>query len=769
MPLDAKPTEILRFGAFEFDLRSGELRKAGLRIRLPDQPLQVLRVLLRHPGEVVTREELRSELWSANTFVDFDNGLNTTINKLREALGDSSTSPRFIETLPRRGYRFIAPVTSNGRKPATTTQAATQTQHWRVATLVSLLAIAGLVAAAIWHWRHSPRLTEKDFIVLGDFANSTGDTVFDGALRQGLSAQLEQSPFIKLVSEEQIHQTLRRMGQKTSAQLTPELAGEICQRTNSTAALNGSIALIGARYDLVVRAVDCVSGDLLAGAEAQANDKSSVLDSLGKISSEMRGKLGESLSSVQKYDVPLVQATTPSLEALQFYSAGIQIEVQTGDFAASLPFFQKAVEADPNFAMAYWAIGDAYSNLGEGTASAEYERKAFGLHAGVSELEKLVIEGDYYYYVTGDLVNSRRSFELIAKSYPRSGYASDMLAFFSNAFGQYDTALKQCLESIRLDPGNSRARRHLVLTYLLLGRVDEALAAAQEAHAKGLDSHLAPVLYGIAFYRRDSAEMARQIASAVGKPGEEDLLWALEADTEAYSGHLRQARELSRRAIDSAERAGEKETTGVYYAVSALREALFGNIREAQQQIGSAQRAARGRDMDYGVALALAYAGDANRAKKLVDEFDKRFPEDTVVRLNYLPVLRAKVAISPSNTQEAFDLLRTAAPYEFGLPAYSDYNWPNLYAVYVRGEAYFAAHHGREAAAEFQKIADRRSIVLNEPIGALALVQLGRAYAVSGNVARAKAAYQEFLTLWKDADPDIPIYAQAKAEYAKLQ
>src|SRR5260370_30084559 len=540
------------------------------------------------------------------------------------------------------------------------------------------------------------------------------------------------------------------MGQETNAQLTPEITREICQRTNSAAALNGSIAFIGTRYDLILKAVSCASGDLLASTEAQANDKSNVLDALGKIASEMREKLGESLNTVQKYNVPLVQATTPSLEALQFYSTGVQIETQTGDFAASLPFFQKAVERDPNFAIAYWAISDAYSNLGEGTASAKYERKAFGLRTGVSELEKLVIEGDYYYYATGDLMNARRSFELIAKSYPRSGYASDMLAFFSNAFGQYDAALNHCRESIRLAPYNSRAHRHIVLTYLLLNRVEEALAAAQEAHAEGLDSHLAPVLYAIAFYRGDTAELARQIEIAVGQPGEEDLLWTLQPETETYFGHLQKARELSRRATDSAERAGEKETAGVYHAVSALREALFGNVYEAQQQVRSAQRTSTGRDMDYGVALALAYAGDANRAQKLVDEFDRRFHEDTVVRLNYLPTLRAKLAISRSNTSRALDLLGAAAPYELGLPAYSDYNWPNLYPAYVRGEAYLAAHRGSEAAAEFQKILNHRSIVLNEPIGALARLQLGRAYTLSGDSPKANAAYKQLLTTCKN-------------------
>ena len=768
MSVKARPAAILRFGAFELDLRAAELRKKGVRIKLQEQPFHVLTVLLEHPGEIVTREQLRSEVWSADTFVDFDNSLSTAVNKLREALGDFADNPRFIETLPRRGYRFIAPVTSAGQEPAAA--AVSLTQNWKIAMLLPLLIIAGLLAGAlVWRWRQAPRLTEKDTIVLGDFANSTGDPVFDGTLRQGLSVQLEQSPFLKLVSEEQIHQTLRMMGQKTDAQLTPEIAREVCQRAASATTLDGSIALIGTRYDLILRAVDCASGDLLASAEAQANDKSHVLDALGKVASEMRRKLGESSGTVQKYDTPLVQATTSSLEALQSYTLGLETLSQTGNFLASLPFFQRAIELDPNFAMAYLAMSDAYNTIGETASSAEYIRKAFALRRGVSELEKLLIEGDYYCFGTGDLMKARRSFELSAKIYPHDDYVHNLLADISNTLGEYETGLKEYLEALRLAPLNSILYRHVAFTYLLLNRIENAAATAREAHAKGLDSDLGPVLYGIAFCQNDSAEMARQVASSASKPGEEDLLLALDADTAAYFGHRRKALEFSRRAADSAERAGEKETAASYYAVAALREALFGNMYKARQLGTTAKGHSTGRDMNYGVALALAYAGDASRAQALTDDLAKKFPEDTVVQYNYVPTLRAKLAVSRSDPQQALDVLRVASPYELGLPAYSFYNWPNLYPVYVRGEAYLAAHQGEEAAAEFQKTLDHRGIVLNEPIGALAHLQLGRAYTMSGDTAKARGAYQDFLVLWKDADPDIPVLKQAKAEYAKLR
>jgi DNA-binding winged helix-turn-helix (wHTH) protein len=766
MALEVRSPAILRFGVFEVDVRAGEVRKQGVRIKLQEQPFHVLTVLLQRPGEVVTREELRNQNWPADTFVDFDNSLNTAINKLREALGDSADSPRFIETLPRRGYRFIGPVIG---VDGTTRESATgvSAPWWPssrkivVTTAIAVLA-AGIAGGLLWRARQARHLTEKDTIVLGDFANSTGDAVFDGTLREGFSVELEQSPFLSLVSEEGIRQTLQMMERPANTRLTPEITREVCQRTSSAAALDGAIALIGTRFNLILKAVNCASGDLLASTEAQANDKSHILDALGKAASEMRRRLGESLSTVQKYDTPLEQATTPSLEALQAYNFGLNAE----DDATALSFFQRATQLDPNFAMAYWAMGNSYSAIGESILSAESSRKGFELRERLSELEKLKIECNGY---TGDVMKQRRSCELGVKTYPRDAWFHLVLALCSDSLGQYEAGLKEELEAIRLAPYNGFSYREIILTYLSLERIDNAEATAKDARTKNLDSNLTEVLYGIAFYRHDTAEMVRQVARATGAAGQEDLLLAMEADTSAYFANLGKARELTRRAAESAELAAEKETAAGYYAVSALREALFGDAAEARQQATVAKRRSTGRDLDYGVALALAYAGDANRARTLADDLGKRFPEDTGLQFNYLPTLRAKLALSYSNPQEALDILRVASPYELGLPASGFYNWPNLYPVYVRGEAYLAAHQGKEAAAEFQKILDHPGIVLNEPIGALAHLGLGRAYAMQGDTAKARAAYQDFLTLWKDADPDIPILLEAKAEYAKLQ
>jgi eukaryotic-like serine/threonine-protein kinase len=756
---------ILRFGTFEADLRAREVRKQGVRIKLQEQPFHVLTLLLQRPGEVVTREELRSQNWPADTFVDFDNSLNTAINKLREALGDSADNPRFVETLPRRGYRFIAPVARvNGTTTVTSANVLGRLRGRKVVVAAAIVVItAGIAGGLLWRTRHRPVLTEKDTIVLGDFANSTGDSVFDGTLREGLSVQLQQSPFLSLVSEEGIRQTLRMMGQPTNVRLTPQIAREVCQRTNSTAALDGSIAVIGTQYNLILRAVNCMNGDSLASAEAQSNDKSHVLDALSKAAAQMRTKLGESLSTVQKYNTPLEQATTPSLEALQAYSLGWRALNEDADVATASSLWRRAIQLDPDFAAAYDSLGSGIEYIGP-VLAVEYTRKAFELRTRVSEREKLIIEGDYYTVVTGDLMKARETFTLGEQIYPREVSFRNALGVLYNDLGQNEAGLREDREAFRLGPSTLNYR-YLIHTYLLLNRDADAASLASEARGKGPEAALEAILYSLAFYRNDGPEMARQAATF--KTRDDDLLLALEADTAAYFGRLGRARELSRQAADSAKRAGENESALTYEGVAALREGLFANADKALQLTELAKERSGGPDKYYAVVLALAYAGDGSQ--ELADRFNASFPENTVVQFNYLPTLRAKLALIHANPEQALVDLEVAAPYELGSPASWFYNWPNLYPVYVRGEAYLAAHKGSEAVAEFQKILDHRGIVLNEPIGALAHLQLGRAYTMHGDGAKARAAYQDFLTLWKDADPDIPIFRQAKAEYAKLQ
>jgi eukaryotic-like serine/threonine-protein kinase len=635
---------------------------------------------------------------------------------------------------------------------------------------VTILVIGLAVGGWLFFSRKAHALTDKDTIVLADFTNKTGDPVFDGTLRQGLSVQLEQSPFLSIISDQQIQQTLTMMDQKPDAKLTPEIARELCQRTGSAAVLDGSIAQIGTPYLLTVKAINCSNGETLASTETQASDKNHVLDALGKTASEIRRKLGESLSTVRRFDTPLEQATTPSLEALKALSLGGQV-LDTAGAAAAIPFFKQAIELDPNFALAYAMLGRAYGDMGESRVAADYSRKAYELRERASETEKYLISAHLHMAVTGNMEKAQQSCQLWIQAYPRAWIPHDFLSgMILPVFGQYERAVEEAREAIRLNPDFPISRRLLVASYIGVGRLNEAKAAYEAALQRKLRHPFFHAdLYGIAFLENDKNMMAQQVAWSVDQPGMEDELLSLEANTAAYSGQLRYAREFSRRAMDSAERAGEKETRATYSAMSGLREALFGNSVEARRSAALAMQRSTGRDAQYGAALALVYAGDDKRAQTLTDDLDKRFPEDTLVQFNYLPTLRAKLALNRENALRGLEILRAATPYELGMTTSSTYGWNSLHPVFVRGEAYLAAHQGGEATAEFQKILDHRGIVLNSPIGALAHLQLGRAYAMQGDTAKAKAAYQDFLTLWKDADPDIPIYKQAKVEYAKLQ
>jgi eukaryotic-like serine/threonine-protein kinase len=638
--------------------------------------------------------------------------------------------------------------------------------RWGTLTGATVVVIGLAVGGWLFYSRKAHALTDKDTIVLADFTNTTGDTVFDGTLRQGLSVQLEQSPFLSLVSEQQIQQTLQMMRQPSDARLTPNIAREVCQRTSSAAVLDGSIAQIGSQYSLILKAANCANGELLASADAQVSDKSHVLDALGRLASQMRRKLGESLSSLQKYDTPLEQATTTSLDALKNFNLGYDSLVRRGDSVGAIAPLERAIQLDPNFASAYGLLSVSYSSLGERRLATESMQRAYELREHLSEREKLLIEANYYDKVLGNLDKARKSYELVVQTYPREPLLHNALGALYSKLGQYDKSLAESLECLRLN-APVPIRANLISYYLLLNRFEEARKSAEDALAKKLDSgSLRFHLYKLAFLQNDTAGMAEQVAWAVGKPGVEDRLQGMEADTAAYFGHLDNARGFSRRAVDSSEHAEERETAARYSAQSALREALLGNATEARRLATEALERSAGRDVLYAAALALAYAGEEHRAQSLVDDLNKRFPEDTVAQFNYMPTLRAKLVVSHGNAAQAIEILRAAAPYELGSP--TSYGLA-LYPVYSRGEAYLAVHHGVEAAAEFQKILDHRGIVVNEPIAALAHLQIGRAYAMQGDTAKAKAAYQDFLTLWKDADPDIPILIAAKAEYAKLK
>jgi eukaryotic-like serine/threonine-protein kinase len=629
----------------------------------------------------------------------------------------------------------------------------------------ALLLIIGL---AVGGWlifsRKAHALTDKDTIVLADFANSTGDAVFDGTLRQGLSVQLEQSPFLSIISDDRMQQTLQMMGQKPDAKLTPEIARELCQRTASAAVLDGSIAQIGTQYLLTLKAINCLSGESLASTQAQARDKNQVLDALGKSASEIRNKLGESLSTVQKFDTPLEEATTSSLEALKAFTSGEIIAGTTGS-AAAIPFFKRAVELDPNFAMAYLELGDKYANLREDSLSSQNMRKAFDLRNRVSEYEKLAIQAAYYVDASGDLEKSRQSYELLLQTYPRDGLAINGLGFTYSALGQYEKAIPLMRELVRLFPDSAFSYSNLAIGCLRLNRLEEARAALAEATRRKLEyPTLHRRLYFLAFLQNDPSGMAEQVAWGMGKLGVEDLLLSHDADTAAFSGQLLRARALTTRAVASAQRAGEKEAAANHEANAALREAFFGNAAEARKKVVAAFALSKGRDVLYPSALALAIAGDAARVQSLADDLNKTFPEDTIIQSNSLPTLRAQLALRRNDSAKAIEFLQTSVPYEF-----SDFGLRALYPAFLRGEAYLAARQGTEAALEFQKILDHPGMVMNDPIAALARLGLARAYTLQGDTVKARTAYQDFLTLWKNADPDIPIFLAAKSEFAKLK
>lgn len=634
-------------------------------------------------------------------------------------------------------------------------------------------AAAVLLLIAVLAWKYTSRtvhaLTRMDTIVLADFNNKTGDAIFDDTLRQGLAAQLQQSPFLSLVSDQRIQQTLRLMGQPPNTKLNPAIIGDLCQRVGSKAYLSGSISNLGSQYVIGVNAVNCQTGDYLAQEQVTAGGKENVLKALGEASTKLREKLGESLKIVQKLDTPIEQATTPSLEALQAYSLGRITMQGKGDYTGAVPLLKRSIDLDPRFAMAYAMLGTAYHNLGEKKMSAESTFKAYELRTRVSEWEKFYIESHYYHFVTGDMEKARQAYELWAQFYPREQVPATNLGVIYQTLGQHEKSLSEFREGLRLGP-DSLNFGDVVSELIRLNRFDEARATANDALAKNLDSaDLRLYLYQLAFLNNDSASMAQQVSWASGKPGKENVMLYLEAGTAAYSGKLAAAREFSLQAATSAGRAGEKEMDAGCEAAAALWEAFYGNTQQARQHASATLAKSNGRDAQYVAALTLAVIGDSSRAQSLAEDLQKRFPDDTVVRFNYLPTLHAQLLTnSPEGASKAVQILVPAAPYELGVPGNSTF-WTNLYPVYVRGQAFLAAHHGAQAAAEFQKILDWRGVVGNEPIGALAHLGLARSYALAGDAPKSRAAYNTFLTLWKDADPDIPILKQANSEYSKLQ
>jgi tetratricopeptide (TPR) repeat protein len=654
---------------------------------------------------------------------------------------------------------------------------------WKVLVPAAVLLVAAAIGGAFYFRSHSTKpataLTEKDTIVLADFANSTGDPVFDDTLKTALSVSLNQSPFLNVLSDNKVTATLKLMSRPADTKLTPEVTRDLCQRADSKAYLAGSIVSLGSEYVLGLKAVNCQSGDPLAEDQVTAASKEKVLDALGEAAAKLRTELGESLATVQKSDVPLSEATTSSLEALKAYSLGGKALSEKGP-AAALPYHQRAIELDPNFAMGYRAVGGDYFGLAELGRASDYVTQAFQLREHASEREKLAITAIYYQNVTGELDRAAQTFQEEIESYPRDYRAHLDLGNVYVAQGQYEKATESYRQSLRLAPDRSTPYGGLANSLLSMQRFDEVRQIIHEAQARNMDQDiLHNALYALAFLGADSAAMAEQQQWFADKPDYESESLALASDTEAYGGHLGKARELTKRAVDSAIRADSKESGATFQENAAIEQAAYGYPAEARQSAAEALKLApTSQGVEVEAALAFAMAGDTARAESLAQDLGKRFPLDTQMQSLWLPAIQAQLALDRKNAVLALNTLQAASSIELGQIAFV-INISCLYPVYIRGEAYLAAGQGSAAAAEFQKILDHSGIVWNCWTGSLAHLGVARANALQSRTSqgadadaarvRALAAYKDFLTLWKDADPDIPILKQAKAEYAKLQ
>jgi eukaryotic-like serine/threonine-protein kinase len=791
----AGPKVLYEFGPFRVDPEKQTLLRGNQPVAITPKTFEALLILVRHSREVVSKNDLMNELWP-DAFVEEAN-LSQNIFMLRKALGDTPEDRRYIVTLPGKGYRFVAEVrtvTQDGEDVIVASRSRSQViveqpdnrsgeiipnlpadgarkNSWKHVTAIgTAAALLAVVAVVYLHRLHTGTLGGKDSILIAEFDNTTGDPVFDGALRQGLEIQLEQSPFLGLISEKHIRQALQLMGQPADARLTPEIARQVCERTGGAALLQGSIASLGSQYVLGLRATSCRTGEVLADEQARATTKEDVLNALTQMATRFRSRVGEPLSTVEKHDAPLAEATTPSLEALKAYSTAEKVHSSTGPIAA-LPLYRQAIEIDPNFAMAYLRQGSAYGELGESDLSAQSISRAYELRNHASARESFFLSLSYEFRVTGNLEKARQTCESWAQTYPREMQPHGFLSTIYLILGKYENAVQQAKKAIELDPEFAIGYVNLASAYQNLDRLNEAANILQLASERKLQfPDFFVVRYNIAFLKGDNAGMEREVGLAQNEVVAEDLISANQAFVLAYSGHSQQARRMSQRARDLAQQAGDNERAALFIAGEAVREALFGNAPEARKSAAAALTISRDREVAYGSALALAISGDSPHSEAIANDLEKRFPEDTSVRFGYLPTLRGLLATIRGEPTKAVELLEAAVPNELGTPRSTLHGYFGaLYPVYVRGEAYLAAGQGREAAAEFQKILDRRGIVVSDPIGALAHLQLGRAYAFAGDKTKAVSAYEEFLSLWKDADPDLPIYKAAKAEYAKLQ
>jgi len=769
--MSKKANELYEFGPFRVDPREQQLTRDGQSLSLPPKAFETLLVLVRNSGHLLSKDDLMKAVWP-DRFVEEVN-LSQNISILRKALGDTAQASRYIVTIPGRGYRFVGEVSELTPEIETEDELVLEshvrsrlvvqdTSHRRLRPIaVGALALTVLLSAGLyWRWHRTPRLTTADTVVLADFVNTTGDPVFDGTLKQALEVALRQSPFLNMVSESSVNSTLKQMTKPSGSAVTKEVAREVCLRDGNSAYIVGSIASVGSTYVIGLQASNCQSGDTIAATQATVSSKDKVMGALGETASAVRRDLGESLASVQKFNVPLPQATTASLDALKAYSESLRLR-DLGDDQAARVLLLRAVELDPNFALAYAALGLNYANLGEVNHAVENIKNAFALRDHATERERLYIEASYYGSVTGEADRAIEIFRVWAQSYPQDPVPYSRMASRYATIGNFPEATKEMSTALKMEPDNAGDNGLLIKFYLAENQMEDARRIEQQVEARHLGGYVVrEAKYYLAFLNDDEAVMRSQL---IGDSYSSDYhLFGVQANTEAYFGRYASSRDYCQRGVDASKRNNAKETGAAWQALAALREAEAGNRDLARKDAQAALDLAPDPPVQSRAAIALARTGDTARAQALADALDKQHPLDTMIQSYYLPSIRAAVWIEKRRPQNAIDTLKNAETYELG-------GAPALFPTYLRGVAYLQAGRAKEAASELQKLVDHRGVILNYVPASIVYVHLGRAQGAAGNRDEARKSYQHFLDLWKNADPDLPILKQAKAEYAKLQ
>jgi DNA-binding winged helix-turn-helix (wHTH) protein/tetratricopeptide (TPR) repeat protein len=751
-------SKVFRFGLFELDLETQQLRKGGVPLRIQPQPFKVLAVLMSHSGSIVTREELRRELWGTETFVDFEQGLNYCIRQIRAVLDDDAQNPHYVETIPRRGYRFIASIEDSDLLVKRANEAAYYHRPLKKIT-ASVLAVLALISVGLLlkvRTTRRPLLTIKDYLLVTEFSNQTGDPIFDATLRKAVSIDLGQSPYLNIVPDDKIRQALSFMGKPAETRVTPEVGREICRRNGFKAMLTGSLTSIGNRYQLALEVLNASSGEVLAEERVQASGKDEILNALDRSNEHLREKLGESLSSIRQFDKPLAEATTSSLEALQLYTLGTEKRSE-GELAA-IPFFERAIQLDPDFALAHASLGTVYLNVEQLPLAEEHEKRAMTLSDRVSEREKFYITA-HYYLLIGKREKVVETYEAYARLYPQDVLPQANLANEYNILGEYDKALDHALMALQIAPDSVGALQIAATAYAALDRLEDAKVSLHQALKLAPDgSELHLQLSNIAIVQGDIASREREDAALRATPGGTLELLYRDASLAACRGRLRESEDLYEQASQLALKLGLKDNASFAMGLRAVYEAYLGQPSRARESAKAALRLSQMSDTIEPVAVALAVANDNHQAETLIDGLAKRRPDDTTIQFVYAPMIHATGLVRQGDPEQAVRILSSGIAYDRG----------NLDSMLARANAYLAAKHLPEAVNEFQRLTQLRAGFPADPACTMAQLGLARAYALSGNQNAARSSYQEFLSLWKDAEPDEPILQRARVELGSL-